>query len=35
MKILVLFDIKYKDSGKNVKISFTRAIFCVIQPNFK
>ena len=35
MKILVLFDIKYKDFGKDAKISLTRAIFCAIQPNFK
>ena len=35
MEILALFDSNYKDSGKDVKIYFTRAISCAIQPNFK
>lgn len=35
MEILVLFDGNYKDSGKDVKIYFTRAISCAIQPNVK
>lgn len=35
MEILVLFDINHKDSDKDVKIYFTRALSCDIQPNFK